>query len=318
MRKNKGKLLILKIANALKGGRATKKISCSDKTMRLKSEQRQMIGVMIKIKIRINVIARSLSCSRQTIWYWKNQDLRCRFDITRNYLSKITIEAETSILFFRSLGYGTARIQQRLFCAPELELKRMDISIQGLIVSRQTINKILKKHKINGYKSRKGKSWKFFRAKYANELWQIDLKEFKFNGKKYYFLVCIDDYSRFILCLKLFGHCPTTDELTSALQKLNIKPEKILSDNGGQFKEQWKKWCKENNIEAIFAHPYYPQDKGKVERTIRNVAEELINLIIIFHNLMKNDEISGWINWFNEKRFHRGIKGFPAELYVKI
>ena len=93
--------------------------------MRLKSEQRQIIGVLVKLKVAIKVIAQSLFCSRQTIWYWKNQDLRTRFDIIRTYQSKITIEAEISILFFRSLGYGCARIQQRLFCAPELELMKV-------------------------------------------------------------------------------------------------------------------------------------------------------------------------------------------------
>lgn len=287
--------------------------------MRLKSEQRQMIGVMVRIKIHINVIAQSLSCSRQTVWYWKNQDLRCRFDIHRNYFGKITVDAEASILFFRSLGYGTARIQQRLFCAPKIELKKMEISIQGLIVSRQTINKVLKKHRINGYKNRKEKSWKFFRAKYANELWQLDLKRFKFNGKKYELLVCIDDYSRFLLLLRLFDHSPTIREIGDAMKELVEKyhPEKILTDNN-PFQNSWKEWCRENKVEAIFAHPYYPQDKGKVERAIRNVAEELINLITIFHHLMNKGEILDWTNWFNEKRFHRGIKDFPANLYVKI
>ena len=75
-------------------------------------------------------------------------------------------------------------------------------------------------------------------------------------------------------------------------------------------------WCKENEIEAIFAHPYYPQDKGKVERTNRNVGEELINLIVIFHKLLSGEQIEKWVKWFNEERFHRGVKDYPAKLYV--
>ncbi|KCZ71941.1 integrase family protein [Candidatus Methanoperedens nitroreducens] len=43
-------------------------------------------------------------------------------------------------------------------------------------------------------------------------------------------------------------------------------------------KESWKKFLKIQGIEPLFAHPYYPQDKGRVERTIRNVAEEFVNL----------------------------------------
>jgi len=286
--------------------------------MRLTSEQRRLIGVLRKQNITKKAIALSFSCSRQTIWYWSIQDLRTRFDIPRYYESKITTEAEITILFLRSLGYGCARIKQRLFSAPEVEITKTEVYVQGLTVSRTTINKILKKHKLNGYHTKRSqKAWKFFRAKCPNELWQIDLKEFKFQGKKYYFLVCIDDYSRYLISLELFDHCPTTMELTSVLQKLNIKPEKILADNGGQFREQWKLWCKENKIEAVFAHPYYPQDKGKVERTNRNIAEELINLILIFHKMLSGQEMERWIKWFNEKRFSNGVKDFPANLYVK-
>lgn len=145
----------------------------------------------------------------------------------------------------------------------------------------------------------------------------IDLKEFKFEGRKYYLLVCIDDYSRFLLLLKLFKHCPTTEELTSALQKLNVKPEKILTDNGAQFKEQWKNWCKRYGCEAIFAHPYYPQDKGKVERTIRNISEEFVDLLSKFPKWLNVKFIEEWRCWFNEKRFHRGVKDYPDSLYVK-
>jgi len=277
-----------------------------------------LLGKLSRTGVPKKLLMESFCVSRTTVWVWGKENLHYVMDITRIYESKITVEAEASILFFRSLGYGCARIQQRLFCAPEKELENMSISVQGLTVSRQSVYNVLKKHNLNGYTSRKKKAWKFFRAKYANELWQVDLKEFKFGGKKYYFLVCIDDYSRFIVCLSLFDHCPSTVDLTSALQKLNVKPEKILSDNGSQFREQWKEWCKNKGIEAIFAHPYYPQDKGKVERAIRNIAEELINLIIVFHNLVNNDEISKWVSWFNEKRYHRGIKDYPANLYVKF
>ena len=287
--------------------------------MRLKPEQRLMLGKLARENIPKNVLMISFSVSRTTVWYWGKLDLRTRFDIPRNYESKITIEAEASILFFRSLGYGCARIKQRLFCAPEIELSKMEIFVQGLTVSRTTVNNFLKKHKLNGYcKKKNQKAWKFFRAKCPNELWQLDMKEFKFEGKKYYFIVCIDDYSRNLLCLKLLDHSPSVPEICQAISFIVEKyhPQKILTDNN-PFKESWKNWCSENKIEAVFAHPYYPQDKGKVERTNRNIAEELVNIITIFHKLLKNEEIDKWVRWFNEERFNNGIKDFPANLYVK-
>ena len=47
----------------------------------------------------------------------------------------------------------------------------------------------------NGY-LREFRRWKFFRAKQADELWQIEFKgPFSVKGKKWGVLVCIDDYT---------------------------------------------------------------------------------------------------------------------------
>jgi len=61
--------------------------------------------------------------------------------------------------------------------------------------------------------------------------------------------------------------------LEKAVKRHSV-PEQVLTDHGSQFKEQWKDWCREHGIEAQFAHPSYPQDKGKVERCIQNLNRE--------------------------------------------
>jgi len=54
----------------------------------------------------------------------------------------------------------------------------------------------------NGYCSDR-ETGKFFRAKKTNELWQLDIKgPVTVNGKRYWFVVCTDDYSRYIIALK--------------------------------------------------------------------------------------------------------------------
>ena len=284
---------------------------------RLIPEQRLQLGKLAREDIPKKLLMNAFSVSRTTVWYWQSQDLRTRFNIKRNAQGKITVDVEITILNLRTtFKWGTARIQNGLINLPEFMRAQMEVCVQNFHLSRTSIEKVLKKHKLNGYK-KKYKFWKFFRAKFPNELWQLDLKEFKFEGKKYYLLVCIDDYSRYILTLNLFEHCPTTKELTSVLQKLKIKPEKILTDNGNQFKEQWVEWCKGYGCEAVFAHPYYPQDKGKVERTIRNIVEEYIDLLSQFPKWFNGKCMEEWRCWFNEKRFHRGVKDYPANLYVK-
>lgn len=266
----------------------------------------------------INLVAQVFGVSRTTVWYWSTETLNSNFkDIPRNRQSKITIEVEIAIMYMRlTFKWGTARIQQGLMNLPDFMMEDMEVKVQDFRLSRTSINNVLKKHKLNGYNI-DVKTWKFFRAKYVNELWQVDLKEFKFDGKKYYILVCIDDYSRFILMLRLFDHCPTTKALIDSLDRLEVKPKNILADNGAQFKEQWTKWCRENKIKPLFAHPYYPQDKGKVERTIRNLAEEFVNLLSKFPKWIKG-KLEVWRKWFNEKRYHRGIKDYPINLYVKL
>jgi len=287
--------------------------------MRLKPEQRLILGKLARTKTPKNLLMLSFSVSRKTVWYWGKQNLHYISDLPRaNHKFKITLETEITIIAFRNnFGYGTARIQQRLFCAPNFELEQMEVKVQGIELSRQSINEILKKWGINGYRRKTRKAWKFFRAKYTNELWQLDLKRFKFNGKKYELLVCIDDYSRYILLLHVFDHSPNIQEISEAIKNLISKyhPEKILTDNN-PFQNSWEEWCKSVNVEAVFAHPYYPQDKGKVERTIRNITEEFIDLLV--HFSMFFERIQEYKDWFNEKRYHRGVKDYPAKLFVKL
>ena len=104
-------------------------------------------------------------------------------------------------------------------------------------------------------------------------------------------------------------------EITKLLGKLPQKPEKILTDNGPQFREKWKRWCNENHLEPLFAHHYYPQDKGKIERAIRNVSGEFIYLLKKFPLWLKG-KIKEYREWYNNKRYHRGIKAIPITLYT--
>jgi transposase InsO family protein len=189
----------------------------------------------------------------------------------------------------------------------------LDCCVQGVSLSRQAINDVLKKHGLNGYR-REQNGWKFFRAKEPDELWQLDIKgPFLVCGKKYWFLICIDDYSRYLLLCEQFDCEPTTNEIIACLEKIPRKPKNILTDNGSQFKKRWRRWCRRKRIVPLFAHPYYPQDKGKVERAIRNVAEEFVNLLAKFPEWLGNT--NEYRLWYDQHRYHRGIGCRPAELY---
>jgi len=253
--------------------------------MRLCPEQRSLVGKAVDNTDNKSLVARVLGISIKTVRKWSKRRKHLEDRKRKAKCSKINLKIELSILALRNtFDWGSERIKKALYSLPKFmqeTLRNLGVKIvQGINLSRQAINNLLRKHKLNGYKN-KAKSWKFFRAKKPNELWQLDIKgPFKVQGKKYWFVICIDDYSRYLLVAEQFEHCPDIQEIC-ALLKAQIKkhkPKKILTDNN-PFKEEWNEWCKENNIESLHAHPYYPQDKGKVERAIRNIAEELgINL----------------------------------------
>jgi len=290
--------------------------------VRLPPDIRGTFGKLVKKGLAVTRIAELFDTTRQTVHRWLNRAKH----VGREYFkdkprkpkhAKVTTEVELSILKLRTtFKWGTARIQQGLYNLPAF-IRDSVRCIQGVRLSRETINNVLARNNQNGY-MHEFKRWKFFRAKGPDELWQIDFKgPFSVGGKKYWFLVCIDDYSRFIVSAEQFDHELTTAQTTAVLEKQKRLPKAILSDHGSQFKEQWKSWCSGHGVEAHFAHPSYPQDKGKVERCIQNLNREFVNHLRKFPQWLKG-RLREYKEWFNHSRFHRGVKAFPADLYKSV
>ena len=212
---------------------------------RLSPDVRGAFGKLVKRGLAVTHVARLFDTTRQTVHRWlkraKHVGRECfRDEPRRPRTSRVTEEVELSILKLRTaFKWGTARIQQGLYNLPGFILGSVRC-VQGVKLSRETINNVLARNNQNGYQ-REFKRWKFFRAKAPDELWQIDFRgPFTVQGKKYWFLVCIDDFSRFIVCAEQFDHELTTANVTSVLEKQKRLPKAILSDHGSQFKEQWK------------------------------------------------------------------------------
>jgi len=287
--------------------------------MRLSPDIRGAFRRLVEKGLTVTGIAFLFDTTRQTVQRWLRRGKHVGRETFKDRpreprASKVTDEVELSILTLRNtFGWGTARIQQGLYKLPSF-IEEATHCVQGVRLSRETVNNVLSKHGVNGYPC-KHKRWKFFRAEKPDELWQIDFKgPFSVHGKRFWFLVCIDDYSRFLVLAEQFNHEPKTREVTALLEKQNRLPKAILSDRGQQFKEEWKKWCRQRGIEAHFAHPSYPQDKGKVERCIQNLGREFVNHLRKFPRWLKG-ELQEYKEWFNYERFHREINTFPGELY---
>jgi len=184
---------------------------------------------------------------------------------------------------------------------------------QGLKLSRTSINSVLKKHGLNGYR-KNYKRWKFFRAE--GEQTNSDKRTLKGLTQ------CGESVTG-SLCASMTtaGICLSRSTLATRLRAENSREHSknchisLMTDNGPQFRAIWKRWRTEHHIEPVSTHPYYPQDKGKVERAIRNVSEEFSYLLKKFPQWL-NGKIKEYRLWYNDKRCHRGINAMPVSLYT--
>jgi len=202
--------------------------------VRLSPDIRGVFNKLVKKGLAVNRIAELFDTTRQTVYRWLNRAKH----IGREYFkdktrkpkpAKVTQQVELSILKLRTtFRWGTARIQQGLYDLPAFIRDSVDC-VQRVRLSRETINNVLSRNNQNGY-MHEFKRWKFFRAQAPDELWQIDFKgPFLVQGKKYWFLVVIDDYSRFLVLAEQFDHDPTTKDVTDLLEPTN-GPVKIRED----------------------------------------------------------------------------------------
>jgi len=281
---------------------------------------------------RVKDIAEMFDVTRKTIWKWCKRTMKVGRPNFRNRSSKphcihrkITPTAEEAIIILRdSFNWGTQRIMVALLSPPPYIRFLLETNLRcewkQIKFSRQSINNVLKKHKMNGspYKKNK-KDWKFFRAQGPNDMWQIDIKgPFLIDGKRLNALLILDDYSRFIVSVQLFKSI-TTDVVTQTLDhciSTYNSPGKILADNGPQFRENFEKWCSEpqRKIDVVHAPPFYPQCKGKIERCIRNFNEEYIRLDRVFEDI--SAFVGEYQEWYNNERFNSGISDIPVNLYL--
>ncbi|WP_251028990.1 DDE-type integrase/transposase/recombinase [Bacillus sp. ISL-40] len=124
--------------------------------------------------------------------------------------------------------------------------------------------------------SQSGVAARRFQKRHRNQLWQSDIKYGPYlpigpNGtKKQVFLVAIiDDATRFVLHGAFY---PTLDSkivedaFRQAVQKYGV-PESVYFDNGKQYRNKWmSRTCSKLGTRLIFAKPYAPESKGKIER----------------------------------------------------
>ena len=162
-------------------------------------------------------------------------------------------------------------------------------------------------------------------CKKPRELYLIDITEVPHElndnaKKKIYLLSILDHFSKYAK-----NYIINKKDDKTVIKKIvdfidnNGLPEKILTDNGGEFRNKlFKKYCKNNDIVLLHGRPRHPQTQGAVERYNRTIKDLLKNIYIEKNNNGESfnlqKELDNAINIYNNTK-HSTIGFSPNEIF---
>ena len=143
------------------------------------------------------------------------------------------------------------------------------------------------------------------------------------QAKKTYLFAIIDDASRLIVGAGFYPsekliHLKTT--FRDAVRTYGV-PRKFYVDNGRIFKaREMEVACAKINTILIYATPYYPAGKGKIEKYFRRVRDQFISGLRTVRSLEELNEAFGlWLADQYNRAPHAGIEGgIPLKRYLRL
>lgn len=211
------------------------------------------------------------------------------------------------------------------------------MELEGLVqegsISRSTLQRHLHSrgfgaHQMKVY-TKKGAAARRFQKSQRCMLLQGDIKYGPYlpigkNGskKQVYLSAFIDDATRFIVAAKFYEHQKVSiieDTLRAAIMQYG-KPDAIYVDNGKQYRSSWlSKACNVLGIKLLFAKPYHPEGKGKIEAFNRRMDSFLSEVALMNIRTLEelNDLLSLWIQDHYHKSPHHGLSGITPQTAFK-
>ena len=158
-----------------------------------------------------------------------------------------------------------------------------------------------------------------------NDMWQADIKfgpNIKIDGKtvQVYFVGFIDDATRYIIHGEFYDthdQCVVEDCLRKAIIKEGL-PQRVFFDNGKEFRNKWmERACAILGIKLIYAKPYSPESKGKIERFNRTLDSFLAEVTLKRPESLAdfNQYFNIWLSECYHGKEHSSINMTPETAY---
>ena len=161
----------------------------------------------------------------------------------------------------------------------------------------------------------------------VHELWQTDFTYMKITGWGWYYLgTVLDDYSRYVICWRLFTSMATEDvkELLdeavalTGVDGVSVRHRpRLLSDNGPCYVSKGlAEWMTDNDMTHVRGKPYHPQTQGKIERYHRTM-KNVVKLQNYYLPGTLEQELATFVAWYNAERYHESLENLtPEDVYL--
>ena len=190
-------------------------------------------------------------------------------------------------------------------------------------LSPSTVYRILKKHNlITPWKHLVWESTRPEHSKTPDERWQTDIMYIKIQGRFFYLIIFIDEYSRYIVHHSLLTTMDADSvslEAQTAIDKLrkdSIAEPVIQSDNGPSFiAMEFKIVLRENHLAQKLIRPHTPEQNGIVERANKTMRESLVTVIMTDYEQARH-ELFKIVEYYNNRRRHSSLNYLtPIQYY---
>lgn len=197
-------------------------------------------------------------------------------------------------------------------------------------LKKSTLHRIFKQKHITARVPKEKGYWQRFRAEFPNDLWQSDqmfgpyLPDPGLTGIdiRTQLLAWLDDNSRVIPHAQFyyFANSDNLDHcLRKGIQKMGL-PTAIYVDNGQIYSAKHiHTICASLGIRLMFAKPYSPEGKGKIERFFGYVRSSFLpelktSAITTLEKL--NEAFFAWLSIEHHNRIHSELKAAPMDVFL--
>ena len=132
--------------------------------------------------------------------------------------------------------------------------------------------------------------------------------------------VVLDHYSRTVVTTEVFRKDPTAAEVCAVLDRavaaVGRAPEYLVTDQGPQFREEYRDWCERRRVKPRFGAIGKHGSIAVIERFIRTLKDEgLRRCVLPLRRAEMQAEVALFARWYNEHRPHTAFRGAtPGEL----